>query len=106
MKKAWVWFKKNWKWFIAPLWILSLILVWLFVGDRRPLFPPSGTTDEMADELAQEKEKILQEYQEKLGALDEKFEKKLQDASKENLAEFEEMKDKPPEEIAKWIDQF
>jgi flagellar biosynthesis/type III secretory pathway M-ring protein FliF/YscJ len=106
MKKAWEWFKRNWKWFIAPLWILSLVLVWLFMGDRRPIFKPSGTTDEMADELAAEKEKILQEYREKMGELAERVEERLQTASKEQLEEFKEMKDKSPEEIAKWIDQF
>ena len=106
MKKAWEWFKKNWKWFIAPLWILSLVLVWLFMGNKPPLFPPSGTTDEMADELAKEKEIILAEYREKMGALADRVEEKLQAASKEQLEEFKEMKDKPPEEVAKWIDQF
>jgi flagellar biosynthesis/type III secretory pathway M-ring protein FliF/YscJ len=106
MKKVWAWLKKNWKWLIAPLWILSLVLVWLFAGDGRPLFKPSGTTDKMADELAEEKEKILAEYREKMGDLAKRVEEKLQDASKEQLEEFKEMKDKPPEEIAKWIDQF
>lgn len=105
MKKAWEWFKKHWKWFIAPLWLLSVLLVWLFRGGWS-FGKTSGTTDQMADDLVKEKEKILQEYRAKLGALSAKLEAKLQNASKENLEKFKEMKDKSPEEIAQWIDQF
>lgn len=106
MKKAWEWFKKHWKWFIAPLWIGSLVLIWIFRGGDTPLLPPSGTTDEAADEAMAAKKAAMDGFRARLDELAEKAEERLKDASEEQLKEYEEIKDKPLEEIAAWIDNL
>jgi hypothetical protein len=108
MTKVWSWFKANWKWFILPLWVVSIILVWLFtrggVKDHTPVV--SGTTDQAANTAvntvvtaAEEKDKAIKEVLQV-------FEEKLKKASTEQLKEFETLKDKPASEIASWIDKF
>lgn len=106
MKKAWEWFKRNWKWFIAPLWILSLILIWIFKGGEEHLFPPSGTTDEAADEAMAARKAATDAFRARLDELAKKAEERLKDASEEQLKEYEEIKDKPLDEIATWIDNL
>jgi hypothetical protein len=104
--KIWAWLKKNWKWLLLPLWIVSMVAVWLLSGGRTKFFPPSGTTDEAADEAARAKDKAVKDFRARLEELHRKAEERLQNASKEQLEEYEEMKDKPIEELAKWIDSL
>jgi len=102
MKKAWEWFKRNWKWFIAPLWIASLVVMWLFRGGSKP--PISGTTDVAADEAMKAKDEAMIQFRSRLDELLKKAQDRLQVASKEQLEEFNELKDKPLDDVAKWID--
>ena len=103
MKKAWEWFKRNWKWFIAPLWIASLVVMWLFRGgSSKP--PISGTTDVAADEAMKAKDEAMTQFRSRLDELLKKAQDRLQAASKEQLEEFNELKDKPLDDVAKWID--
>lgn len=106
MKKVWEWIKKNWKWLILPLWILSLLLMWFLSGGRTKFFPPSGTTDEVADQAVKEKDKAIASFRARLDELYKKAEERLQGASEEQIKEYEALKDKPIEEIAKWIDSL
>jgi len=106
MIKAWIWLKKNWKWLLLPFWAVSILLVWVFRGGDRPLFPVSGTTDEAADKALEAKDKAAAEFRACLDALAKKAEERLQKASEEQLKEYEELKDKPLEEVAKWIDSL
>jgi len=104
MKKVWEWIKRNWKWLIAPLWIASLVLMWLFRGGYKP--PVSGTTDQAADEAAKAKDEAVAQFRSRLDELLKKAQERLQDASKEQVDEFNGLKDKPLEEVAKWIDSL
>lgn len=106
MKKVWEWIKKNWRWLILPLWILSLLLMWFLSGGRTKFFPPSGTTDEAADQAVAAKDKAVAEFRARLDELAAKAEERLQGASEEQIKEYEELKDKPIEEVAKWIDSL
>jgi hypothetical protein len=105
MMKAWEWLKTHWRWLIAPLWIISLILVWLFFGGRKPLLP-SGTTDKAADDAMKAKDEAISQFRARLDAMAKKAEERLQDASKDQVDEFNKLKDKPLEEVAKWIDSL
>lgn len=106
MIKAWIWLKKNWKWLLLPFWAVSILLVWIFRGGDRPLLPVSGTTDEAADKAVEAKDKAARDFKEKLDVLAKKAEERLKSASEEQLKEYEELKDKPLEELAKWIDNL
>lgn len=106
MSKVWAWLKKNWKWLILPLWILSIILVWIFRGGDKPLFPVSGTTDAAADQAVAAKDKAVEEFRARLDELAKKAEERLKNASEDQIKEYEELKDKPLDEVAKWIDSL
>jgi flagellar biosynthesis/type III secretory pathway M-ring protein FliF/YscJ len=106
MSKVWAWLKKNWKWLILPLWIASVVLVWIFRGGDKPMFPVSGTTDAEADKALEAKDKAVAEFRERLEELAKKAEERLKNASEEQLKEYEELKDKPLDEIAVWIDEL
>lgn len=104
MKKIWEWLKKNWKWLILPLWIASLILVWLFRGGAAPFF--SGTKDSDADTAMKAKDQAIADFRAKLEELAKKAEERLKNASKEQVDEFNGLKDKPLDEVASWIDKL
>jgi len=106
MAKAWAWLKTNWKWLILPLWIASVVLVWIFRGGDKALFPTSGTTDAAADQAVAAKDKALAEFRAKLDELYKKAEAQMQDASEEQVKELEQLKDKPLDEVAAWIDNL
>lgn len=106
MKRVWSWLKKNWKWLILPLWIVSIILVWIFRGGDKPLFPVTGTTDKAADKALEAQQKASAEFRARLEELHKKAEERLKNASEEQLKEYEKIKDKPLEEVAKWIDSL
>jgi len=105
LKKIWEWLKKNWKWLIAPLWIVSLILVWLFFGGKKP-FLPSGTTDAAADGAMKAKDEAMAQFKARLDDLVKKAGERLQKASKDQVDQFNGLKDKPLDEVAKWIDSL
>lgn len=106
MRKVWDWLKKNWKWLILPLWIASIVLVWIFRGGDKPLFPVTGTKDSDADKALEAKDKAVSEFRARLDELAKKAEERLKNASQEQIKEYEALKDKPLEEVAKWIDSL
>jgi CRISPR/Cas system-associated endonuclease/helicase Cas3 len=106
MRKVWEWLKKNWKYLLFPLWVVSLILVWVLSGGKSRLPPLSGTSDRAADDAMKAKDAAIQEFRDRLDALYEATQQRLQKASGEQLEEFKTMKDKPLDEVAKWIDKL
>ena len=98
------WLKKNWKWLILPLWAISIVLMWLFKG--RSFSVNVGDDSSVVDDVMEKRDSALQAFRRRLDELARKAEKKLQDASKEQLEEYEEMKDRPLDEVAEWIDKL
>ena len=98
MSKVWDWLKKNWKWLILPLWILSIVLVWFLHGGEKPLFPVTGTKDEDADKALEAQQKAADEFRARLDELHKRAEERLKNASAEQLKEYEQIKDKPLED--------
>lgn len=105
MLVVWRWLKKYWKWILFPIGVISIILAWLARG-RELQLPASGTADEAADEAMASYRAAAREYQERVRAVHKKAEERLKNASEEQLKEYEKLKDKPAEEIAKWIDSL
>jgi len=105
MRKIWEWLKKNWKYLLFPLWVLSLILMWVLSGGKAKL-PISGTTDQAADDAMKAKDEAIRQFRERLDQVAQQIETKLRNASKAQLDEFKEMKDKPLDEVAKWVDSI
>lgn len=97
--------KQHWKWLLLPLWIGSVVLVWLFRGGDRPLFPVSET-DEAVDRALAEKDRALADFRAKLDELYRRAEERMQRASQEQVKELGELKDKPLDEVARWIDNL
>jgi len=106
MSKVWEWVKKNWKWLLLPFWIVSLALVWIFRGGSRTLLPVSGTTDQASATLSAAKDKALEDFRARLEDMARKADERLKGASKEQVEAFKELKDRPLEEVASWIDKF
>jgi flagellar biosynthesis/type III secretory pathway M-ring protein FliF/YscJ len=106
MTKIWAWLKKNWKWLILPLWVLSVVLVWIFRGGDKTLFPVTGTTDDDADKVDEAHQKASAEFRARLDELAKKAEERLKTASEEQIKEYETIKDKPLDEVAAWIDNL
>ena len=105
MRKVWEWLKKNWKYLLFPLWILSLILVWVLSGGKaKP--PLSGTSDQAADSALKAKDDAIQQLRERDAQIAQQLEEKLRNASKEQIEELKKMKDKPLDEVAKWVDSI
>ena len=105
MHKVWEWLKKNWKYLLFPLWALSLILVWVLGGGKaKPTI--SGTTDQVADAALKAKDEAIQQLRERDAQIAQQVEEKLRNASKEQIAELKKMKDKPLDEVAKWVDSI
>lgn len=106
MKKVWEWLKKNWKWLVLPLWVASLVLVWLFHGGTKQFLPPSGTTDQAAADAMKAKDQALTEFRARLEEIIRQAEERLKTASKEQVDAFKELQGKPLTEVAAWIDKI
>jgi hypothetical protein len=106
LKKIWEWLKKNWKWLILPLWVVSMVLVWLFTGGRKVVVPSSGTSDQAANTAVSGVITASDERQRAIADILRIFEERLKKASVDQLKEAEVMKDKPLSEVASWIDKF
>lgn len=106
MLKVWEWLKTHWKWLILPLWVASILLVWVFHGGSKPLFPVTGTKDKDADNALEEQRRASEEFKARMEELSKIAEERLKTASEEQVKAYQEIKDKTPEEVAKWIDSL
>ena len=104
----WAWVKKNpWRAIALPLSVACVVLAWLYHGGNKNLPQMiSGTTDEAAAKALAAKEAAMQAYQASLKALEQAAQSKLNKASAEQIKEYESLKDKPPAEVAAWIDKL
>ena len=106
MSAVWDWIRNHWKWLLFPVWIISLLLVWIFRGGEVPFLPISGTTDEASDEALKAKDEAIGKFRARLDEIAEKAEGRLREASEDQIKEFDAVKDKPIDEVASWIDKL
>jgi hypothetical protein len=106
MKIIWEWLKAHWKWLIAPLWALSIFLVWLFTrgGAIKPAV--SGTTDQAANNAVTGVIQAADNKDHALAQLETQYQDKLNKMSAAQREEWERQKSKPVGEVAAWIDRF
>ena len=107
MNKVWEWIKKNpWKAISAFLGLVVTVLAWLMWPDKPKPPISSGTTDEAAARALKEQRAATAAHDAAVKKLEEDNRDKLAKASEAQVKEFEELKNKPLEEVAKWIDNL
>lgn len=107
MKKIWEWLKAHWKWLIAPLWAVSIALVWLFTRGGTLKKPPvSGTTDQAANAAVTGVIQAGDDRTQAIQKIEAQYQTKIESMSDEQKVEWEKMKTKPIQEVAAWIDRF
>ena len=106
MKKIWEWLKKNWYWLIAPVALLVLGALWLMGWRKKKDDPVSHTPDKDADQAVDDTNKAHDIKDQALKELEKSHAEKISQMSAEQKKEFEEMKKKPIDEVANWIDSL
>jgi membrane protein insertase Oxa1/YidC/SpoIIIJ len=106
MAKIWAWLKTHWKWLIAPLWAVSILVVWLFTRGGTLKLPVSGTTDQAANNAVDGVIQAAEHKTEAITKLETQYQAKIEKMSVEQRAEWEKVKDQPIQEVASWIDHF
>ena len=105
MSKAWAWLKKNWMWVVFPIGILmvvGLVLERFFKKDD----PISSTTDADADTAVDDIIAAGEDKEAAIIALEKRNLERLANMTKDQQKEYEEIKSKPIEEVASWIDKL
>jgi len=107
MSKTWSWLKKNWMWLIAPVTIAVLVILYL-MGWRpeKKDDVDSVTPDDAADQAVEDTNTAHDEREKAIKELEAEHREKLSEMTEEQLEEFEEVKKKPIDEVAAWIDSL
>jgi hypothetical protein len=107
MLKIWTWIKKYWKWIVFPIGILGAILGWFLWWRSKPKDDvDSSTTDAAADQALSDTVEAQEERDKKMQELEEKHSEKLATMTDEQRQEFEDVRKKPIDEVAAWIDNL
>lgn len=103
----WAWLKKNWRWVVFPVGILTAVMGW-FLWWRAPQGDDetSTTTDADANKAVRDIFKAQDVKEAAIKDLEEEHVKKISSMTDEQRAEFEEVKKKPIDEVASWIDNI
>ena len=104
MHKIWAWLKKYWKWFIFPLWIVSMLIVWILRGGKPSIIMPPVNLE--LDQAMLEKDEAVKEFKAALDDLSRKTEERMKSASEQEVKVFKELKGKSLDEIAEWVDNL
>ena len=104
MSKIWGWLKKYWKWLVFPIGIFGAALDWFF-WRRVPLEDDIAIiTDTAVDQVVKDTHNAIDVKGKALKELEQQHGRKLAFMTKEQRAEFEEVKKQPIDEVATWID--
>jgi len=107
MTEVWAWLKKNWKWIVFPIGVLGALLGWFLWWRGRPTDDDTTTTtDTAADQAVKDTQQAHDVKEAALKELEEKHGEKLATMTEEQRKEFEEVKEKPIDEVASWIDNL
>ena len=106
MKIVWNWIKKYWKWIVFPIGGVLALFGWYLWWRKKPEKDDvnSVTTDEAADKALKETVEAQANKERALKELEEEHLTKLSVMNDEQRKEFEEVRKKPIEEVAAWID--
>jgi hypothetical protein len=107
MSRVWGWFKKHWKWVVFPVGILLAVLGWFLWWRSRPGDDDTTTTtDSAADGAVKDTNDAVDNRDEAVRELEKKHSAKLEAMTEEQKSEFEDVKKKDIDEVAKWIDNL
>jgi hypothetical protein len=104
LKKFGSWFIENWKLLLFPIWVISLVFVWFFKSNYPKYSSVNSNLSPAIDAISAEKSKVLTTFQTQLDELVKKARERLQTASMEQIKEFDDLKGKSLEDLAKWLD--
>jgi hypothetical protein len=105
--KVWPWLKRNWKWVIFPIGLLSLLLgVQVVASSLRDFAEPPEGLDEKAREALRKLRTQELEHDRKVAELEQEHKERLQELSDDQQSELEELQDKPIKEIVSWFDNL
>lgn len=108
MIRIWKWLKDHWRWVVFPIGVLGAVLGWFFwwrgkqVGDDAE----SGTSDEAADRAVDSIVSAGEKRDRELKELEKRHAEKLDTMTEEQTAEYNDVRKKPVEEVASWIDEL
>lgn len=107
LKAAWNWIKRNWKWILFPVGLVSL-LVSALVGAKafHDANPDREDLDTIDEDLERAAEEAMRERDKKLVELAEKHKSRLDTLSSEQERELEELTERPIDEVVMWFDQL
>ena len=106
MSKIWAWFKRNWKWIVFPVGIVGVVFCWFFWWRKPKDDSTSTTTDSAADQAIKDTVQSQDDRDKSLKELEQRHAEKLAAMSEEQKAKFDEIKQRPIEEVALWIDSL
>jgi len=107
LKRAWEWFKRNWKWVVFPVGLLSTIITILAAawGAERHVTPTPDLDEEARKALTRLRQAEL-DRDVKVAELEIAHKERLETLSEDQKEELKELKDKPLEEVVAWFDQL
>ena len=104
---VWAWVKRHWKWIVFPVGVLGSVLGWyLWWRSDPPLKDGSGVPDGVVDKALKDVSSAAEERDLSLKQIEEDHADKLSAMSAEQKKVYEEVKKRPIEEIALWIDKL
>ena len=99
----------SWGWAIIASVVgigLAALVLWLGFRKKKQPEPAPKNVEETTDKVLADKDKAVFDYQKKLKDISKETEVKIKKASEEQAEKFEEMKDKPAEDVAAWLDEI
>jgi hypothetical protein len=107
MKFLWAWIKQNpWRALVLPFTALWAVLAWLLWPTRR-IAGPNIQVPEVADLAALHAQKQAEgDREEAILKIEQEKREVLSRASADQLKEYETVRSKSPEDVAKWIDNL
>lgn len=104
---AWPWLKRNWKWILFPVGLLTLFLgAGAAATAIREYAEPPDDLDEELRETLKKLRKAELEHDQKVHELEQVHKDRLRQLSGDQQKELEALQGKPLEEVVTWFDKL
>lgn len=101
----WAWVKTHWKWVLFPIGLISSFLGWYFWWVKKD-DETSATSDEAANRTVGDIIRAHEEHDKALADLEVQQSLKLRYMTSAQQQEYNEVRKRPIEEVAEWIDRL
>lgn len=107
LRAVWSWLKRNWKWVVFPIGLLSFIMAVVTGASalKRYADPPPDL-DETTREALKKLRSAELERNRKVAELEVEHKERLRQLSGDQQTELEELQDQPLEEVVEWFNQL